>query len=133
MFCVDFYFIDKLCFCEQLLLLVCELVCCVFVVQQFMLILVCDFEQVEVVDELLWVFDEDVFILYQFVGDDDDVDIVVLIVLLGIDIVDWLLVINLCEGCVFGCFECVLEVVVVDLVECDGLCMCWCEYVWFGF
>ena len=129
----DFYLIDKPRFREQPLLLVCELARRAFASQQPTLILVCDFEQAEAVDELLWAFDEDAFIPHQLAGDDDDADTAVLIVPPGIDTADRPLVINLREGCAPGRFERVLEVVAADPAERDGSRTRWREYARLGF
>lgn len=134
MFCVDFYLIVKFCFLIEFLCLVCELVCKVNDVGLFILVLVCDQVQVEVLDELLWVFDDDVYILYQIVGDDvDEEEVLVLIVVFGIDVLVCLLVINLCDDFYLVSCDCVLEVVLVDLEVCELLCECWCQYKVLGF
>lgn len=134
MFCVDFYLIVKFCFLIELLCLVCELVCKVNDVGLFILVLVCDQVQVEELDELLWVFDNDVYILYQIVGEDmDEEEVLVLIVVFGIEVLVCLLVINLCDEFWLGQCECVLEVVLVDLEVCELLCECWCQYKVVGY
>ncbi|MEW5303432.1 MAG: hypothetical protein WDW36_006124 [Sanguina aurantia] len=84
----DFYLIDKPRCREEPLLLVCELTKKAFAAQQPTLILTRDFEQAEAIDELLWSFDEEVWIPHQLAGDDDDADCAVLIVPPGIEAAD---------------------------------------------
>ena len=128
----DFYLIDKPRFREQPLLLVCELTKKAFAAQQPTLILTRDFEQAEAIDELLWAFDEDVWIPHQLAGDDDDADTAVLIVPPGIETADRPLLINLRDSCATGQYERVLEVVAADPAERDGSRVRWREYQQLG-
>jgi DNA polymerase III subunit chi len=129
----DFYLIDKPRFREQPLLLVCELAKKAFAARQPSLILTRDFEQAEAVDELLWAFDEDVFIPHQLAGDDDDAETAVLIVPPGIDAAARPLVINLRDTCAEGSFERVLEVVAAEPAEREGSRLRWSAYRQRGF
>ena len=129
----DFYLIDKPRFREEPLLLVCELTKKAFAAQQPTLILCRDFEQAEAIDELLWAFDEDVWIPHQLAGDDDDADTAVLIVPPGIQTADRALLINLRDSCATGQYKRVLEVVAADPAERDGSRVRWREYLQLGF
>jgi DNA polymerase-3 subunit chi len=129
----DFYLIDKPRFREEPLLLVCELAKKAFAAQQPTLILTRDFEQAEAIDELLWAFDDDVFIPHQLAGDDDDDGSAVLIVPPGIETPDRPLLINLRDTCATGTFQRVLEVVAADPAEREGSRVRWREYQKLGF
>lgn len=129
----DFYLIDKPRFREQPLLLVCELARKAFASQQPTLILARDFAQAEALDELLWSFDEDVYIPHQLAGDDDDGQTAVLIVPPGVDAPPRPLIVNLREACPQHYGERVLEVVAADPAERDGSRIRWREYQRLGF
>lgn len=128
----DFYLIDKPRFREQPLLLVCELAKKAFAAQQPTLILCRDFPQAEAVDDLLWAFDEDVFIPHQIAGDDDDADTAVLVVPPGVETADRPMLINLRETCPAQGYERVLEVVAADPDERTGSRDRWREYLRLG-
>lgn len=110
----DFYLIDKPRFREQPLLLVCELAKRAYGHHQPTLVLVRDLDEAEMLDDLLWSFDEDAFIPHQIAGDDDDAETAVLIVPPGLDTPDRPLVINLREEPCTRLCERLLEVVPAD-------------------
>lgn len=124
----DFYLIDKPRFREQPLLLVCELAKKAFAARQPTLILARDYEQANVLDDLLWSFDEDAMIPHQLAGDDDDDEAAVLIVPPDVETADRPLVINLREACVALQCERVLEVVAANPAERDGSRARWRQY-----
>ncbi len=128
----DFYLIDKPRFREQPLLLVCELVRKAFAAQLPLLVLARDFAQAEMIDDLLWAFDEDAFLPHQLAGDEDEADVPVLIVPPGIETAPRDLLINLRETCAAPPFERVLEVVAADPAERSGSRERWKHYLQQG-
>ena len=111
----DFYLIAKPRFLEKPMLLVCELARKANDSGQPLLILAASAPQAEILDELLWEFDEDAYIPHQIAGTDEDDDLTpVLIVPPGLDAPMRPLVLNLRTEAVPGVFERVLEVVPAD-------------------
>ena len=132
----DFYLIDKPRFRADPLLLVCELARRAFHAQQPTLVLVRSEEEAEMLDALLWEFDEEAFIPHQVVGEaepEEDAVTAVLIVPPGRETPDRPLVINLREDCAPGRFERVLEVVPADDAERAGSRRRWQAYREAGF
>lgn len=129
----DFYLIDKPRFREQPLLLVCELARKAYNAQLPALILARSQEQAEVIDELLWDFDNDALVPHQIAGDEEDEVTAVLILPPGTQTADRPLVINLREECAEGQFEMVKEVVAADASERTGSRQRWAEYRRRGF
>ncbi len=111
----DFYLIAKPRFLEKPMLLVCELARKANDSGQALLILAASGPQAEILDELLWEFDEDAYIPHQIAGTDEDDDLTpVLIVPPGFEAPMRPLVLNLRNEAVPGDFERVLEVVPAD-------------------
>ena len=132
----DFYLIDKPRFRADPLLLVCELARRAFHAQQPTLVLVRSEEEAEMLDALLWEFDEEAFIPHQVVGEaepEEDAVTAVLIVPPGRETPDRPLVINLREDCAPVRFERVLEVVPADDAERAGSRRRWQAYREAGF
>jgi DNA polymerase-3 subunit chi len=83
----DFYLIAKPRFLEEPLKLVCELTKRGYGAGQPLLILARSMEQAEEIDQLLWEFDDEVYIPHQIAGMDEDDEITpVLIVPPGVDV-----------------------------------------------
>jgi DNA polymerase-3 subunit chi len=129
----DFYLIAKPRFCDDPLLLVCELAKRGFESGQPTLILVRSSDQAHELDEKLWEFDDEAFVPHQIAGDDDDAITPVLIVPPGVSTPDRRLVINLRDECAPGLFERVLEVVPADEDQRLGSRNRWTTYKAAGF
>jgi DNA polymerase III subunit chi len=125
----DFYLIAKPRFLDKPLLLVCELARKANDSGQPLLILAATSQQADILDELLWEFDEDAYIPHQVAGTDEDDDLTpVLIVPSGMDAPMRPLVLNLRTDAVPGGFERVLEVVPADASARDPLRERWKQY-----
>ena len=129
----DFYLIAKPRFCDDPLLLVCELARKAFDSGQSALILARSVEEAEQLDEKLWEFDADAFVPHQIAGDEDDAITPVLIAAPDAATTDRSLVINLRDECAPGTFERVLEVVAADEREREGSRRRWKAYLQAGF
>ena len=130
----DFYLIAKPRFIEQPLLLVCELARKASDSDQPLLILAASNEQAEVIDQLLWEFDDDAYVPHQIAGIDEDDDITpVLIVPPGCEVAMRPLLINLCQEAATGNFERVLEVIPADTNAREPLRERWTNYKTRGF
>ena len=125
----DFYLIAKPRFLEKPLLLVCELARKANDAGQPLLILAASAVQAELLDELLWEFDEDAYVPHQVAGMDEDDDITpVLIVPPEQEAPMRPLVLNLRSEPVPGGFERVLEVVPADASAREPLRKRWTHY-----
>ena len=131
----DFYLVDSPRFRDQPLLLVCELAKkCLLQARQPTLVLADSREQAELLDELLWAFDEEAYIPHQVAGDDDDdAATPVLLVPPGTDSPPRPLVINLRPAAVTAPCERVLEVVPADPALRGALRERWRQYKARGF
>ncbi len=129
----DFYLIDQARFRSNPLLLVCELAKRAYSGGQPTLILARTQEQAQLIDEMLWSFDDDAFIPHQLAGDEDDALTPILIAAPGTMTTDRALVINLRDECAPGVFERVLEVVAADDSERAGSRERWRTYQRAGF
>jgi DNA polymerase-3 subunit chi len=125
----DFYLIASPRFREEPLRLVCELARKCLGAGQPTLILARDAEQAEALDDLLWAFDESVYLPHQIAGRDEDDELTpILIVEPGIDVATRPYVINLRDAAVAGAFERVLEVVPADDGAREPLRARWRDY-----
>lgn len=125
----DFYLIAKPRFLERPLLLVCELARKANDSGQPLLIFAASMQQAEVLDELLWEFDEDAYVGHQIAGTDEEDDVTpVLIVPPGFEAPMRPLVLNLRDEPVAGGFERVLEVVPADPSAREPLRQRWKHY-----
>lgn len=130
----DFYLIAKPRFLEKPLLLVCELARKANDSGQPLLILAASAAQAEVLDELLWEFDEDAYVPHQVAGSDEDDELApVLIVAPEFAAPMRPLVLNLRNEAVPGNFERVLEVVPADASARAPLRERWKHYQARGF
>jgi DNA polymerase-3 subunit chi len=130
----DFYLIAKPRFLEKPLLLACELARKACDSNQPLLVLAASSAQAEILDELLWEFDEDAYVPHQVAGVDEDDDLApVLIVPPGIEAPMRQLVLNLRPEAVQGDFERVLEVVPADDSARGPLRERWKQYQARGF
>jgi len=130
----DFYLIAKPRFLEKPLLLVCELARKACDSGQPLLILAASSQQADILDELLWEFDEDAYIPHQIAGTDEDDDLTpVLIVPPAFEAPMRPLVLNLRPEAVQGGFERVLEVVPADSSAREPLRERWKQYQARGF
>lgn len=130
----DFYLIAKPRFCEEPLLLVCELARKAHAAAIPALVLARDAAQAERLDDLLWSFDPDAFIPHQIAGADiEEEEADVLIAAPESDAPMRPLVINLRDEAVPGEFERVLEVVPADESAREPLRERWKQYKSRGF
>lgn len=129
----EFYLIDQPRFREEPLLLVCKLAQRAVDARLPTLVLASSQEQAEMLDDLLWAFDPDVFVPHQIAGDEEDEVTAVLIVPPGVVTPDRPLVVNLRDVCAAGEFETVKEVVPADPGEREGARRRWREYQQRGF
>lgn len=130
----DFYVIEKPRFRDDPLRLACELAKRCFGIAKPTLILARDPRQAELLDGLLWEFEDDAFIPHQIAGmDEDDEQTPVLIVTPGTDVPDRPCIINLREESFRGTCERVLEVVPADPAARGPLRRRWREYQARGF
>ena len=130
----DFYLIGKPRFREEPLRLVCELARKAHDSGQSTLVLARDREQAEVLDDLLWAFDDDAYIPHQVAGQDDEDELApVLIAAPDTDAPLRPLLINLRDDAPDGAFERVLEVVPAEPAARAPLRERWKHYQARGF
>ena len=130
----DFYLIAKPRFLEKPLLLVCELARKACDSGQPLLILAASAQQADILDELLWEFDEDAYIPHQIAGTDEDDELTpVLIVPPAFESPLRPLVLNLRSEAVQGSVERVLEVVPAEQSAREPLRERWKQYKDRGF
>ena len=130
----DFYLIAKPRFLEKPLLLVCELARKACDSGQPLLILAASAQQADILDELLWEFDEDAYIPHQIAGTDEDDELTpVLIVPPAFESPLRPLVLNLRSEAVQGSVERVLEVVPAEQSAREPLRARWKQYKDRGF
>jgi len=130
----DFYLIAKPRFLDKPLLLVCELARKACDSGQPLLILAASAQQAEILDELLWEFDDDAYIPHQIAGTDEDDDLTpVLIVPPTLESPMRPLVLNLRSEAVQGDVERVLEVVPADATARAPLRERWKQYQARGY
>ncbi len=130
----DFYIISRPRFASEPLRLVCELARRCHDTGLATSVLVRDEAQADLLDGLLWEFDEAAYVPHQIAGvDEDDADSPVLIVTPAIAVPDRPQVINLREAAFRGSCERVLEVVPADPAAREPLRKRWFEYQARGF
>jgi DNA polymerase III subunit chi len=130
----DFYLIAKPRFLDDPLRLVCELAKRCHGTGKATLILCRDAEQAEMLDQLLWEFDDEAYLPHQVAGIDEDDEISPLLLATpDIDAADRPLVINLRDAAFTGQCERVLEVVPADPAAREPLRDRWRAYQARGF
>ncbi len=130
----DFYIISRPRFADEPLRLVCELARRCHDTGLATTVLVRDQAQAELLDGLLWEFDEAAYVPHQIAGvDEDDDDTPVLIATPEIAVPDRPQIINLRDAAFRGTCERVLEVVPADPAAREPLRQRWREYQARGF
>lgn len=130
----DFYLIAKPRFLGDPLLLVCELAKRCFSANKPTLILARDPAQADLIDGLLWEFEDDTYLPHQIAGqDEDDAETPILIVTPDVDTPDRPYILNLRDAPFRGTCERVLEVVPADESAREPLRQRWRDYQARGF
>lgn len=130
----DFYIISRPRFADEPLRLVCELARRCHDTGLATTVLVRDQAQAELLDGLLWEFDEAAYVPHQIAGvDEDDDDTPVLIATPEIAVPNRPQIINLRDAAFRGTCERVLEVVPADPAAREPLRQRWREYQARGF
>lgn len=130
----DFYLIGKPRFIDDPLLLVCELAKRCFAADKPTLILARDPAQADLIDGLLWEFEDDTYLPHQIAGqDEDDAETPILIVPPDVDTPDRPYILNLRDTPFRGTCERVLEVVPADPATREPLRARWRDYQARGF